>query len=84
MRSRRSGSELHVRTEIVAACFTRFAAPAGEAGLDGYAVADFEGGDCATDLVDGAGCFVAHDEGAGRVDFVGHAAVVPEVHLEVR
>lgn len=76
----RRGCECHVRAEVVGAGFAAGAAAAGDAGLEGDAVADFERGDGIADFGDGAGGFVAEDHGVFE-DEAADGAVGPVVYL---
>lgn len=59
----RGGGEAHIGAEVVVAAQAGLAVAAGGSGLDGDAVAEFEGGDGGADSGDCAGGFVAEAHG---------------------
>lgn len=56
------------RTQVVIAIFAARAAAAGDLWFQGYTVAFLEGDHRGADRGDGAGGFVAHDQGLGLFD----------------
>lgn len=65
---RRGGGKANRRTQVVVAIFAAWAAAAGDLRFQGYTVAFLEGSDGGADRGDGAGGFVAHDQGLGLFD----------------
>lgn len=76
----RGGGEAHVRAEVVVAAQAGFAVAARGSGLDGDAVAEFEGCDCRADGGDGAGGFVAEAHG-GFENEGADGAMLPVVYV---
>ena len=77
----RTRGEHHLSTQIIPTRLAEFACSAGKAGFDGDSITDLDRSHVGANGVDGAGCFVAHHDRVGRVDFVAHAALGPEMDV---